>query len=1422
MLGSAYAHERVFDAINDPEFGVFAHYRVKVDLEMFNNEISRRFVEHDARTPSSCRIIPCDSNAAEFGARRVLAVFAMLIGIAALPILTKAQDVRSAPVTGNEIQVIDLGINASEDETLEAKKAYKQGHIIRVVGGSPADLRRLIGSGAFNLDKVGADAIWQASAVRLGKYGALHQFTSRMSVTSGMSTHAIEAAGKQSEESFDTWREKEVSAELGDPSPPAQAWTQVLSLTDVQSGGWGSTQTVLQVYRLNGTDTSADYYMVLTDPTVSPNFSVPAGNCASLFLFPCGWYTSQRDISMSTNPAGVLFDHGPSTKITTNSGYWSIGFGLPTNVGASFSENWSQDSVTTTDQSNVVAGTAHWSEAFVSESCCSQLPATSTSTFLSHQGAIFKLPPGASFQLAVSVTPTIIYQPSFGNPSQGGGAFFFNAPISPPQFSVIPSAITIPPGVTGNVQLLARIGDNSIGLPWAITNIPSWLNVDQISGARTTVLNLTVQAGTALGTLGTLNFNTDPPFAAPSVASGPLKMNVKVGQPDLQGALLIGGSHLLNSTTNPIDTALLYSADSNQFVAFSKMLQPRAFHTSTLLEDGTILVAGGISGTSQSTALATAELYDPTVGAFSSTSGGAQCPGASGCMITAASNRVATRLTTGKVLITGGLNAQEQCISAAEVYDPATRTFAAAGNMTSVRCYHTATLLPSGEVLVAGGVSDLSVGTLVPTAELYDPTTNSFSPTGNPATPTYLGTAALTSDGVLLMGGLVAGNSVTATAQLYSPASGAFTSIGNMNSPRSGHTSTVLQDGRILIAGGAASQTEVLATAEIYDPATHTFSLLSGNAECPGANGCMIGPRQFHTATLLLNGHVLLSGGVDISGTTALNTTEIFDPSTNTFSAGPTFDGRVSHTSAYLKAPSAIAIQSSANPSQGGQPVTFAAILTVSNPKVLNGTVTFYDGATLLGLSAISNGAAALTAKLEPGQHGITARFGGNDWYGASSSKVLVQQVGTASTSLKLASNPNPSHFGAPVELTAKLKAQGPVAPTGTVNFLDNGTVIGSEPVQGLKAEFTVSNLSAGAHTISAAYSGDANYGPATSNSITQTVNGVTTQTALTSSANPVGLGSPVTFMAKVSSLQGTGTTPTGRVVFADGGSPINSANLVNGVASFTTSSLATGTHLIAAKYSGDSNFSSSASNVLTQTVSNTGGGKVTPIVDLTVNGSTSATVSAGAMVTFAARIHAVSGYPVPTGSITISDSTDADNRYGSAIVTKDPNSNDGLAAITNSGMAAGNYTLVGTYGGDNEGKYYNGAQSNTVSLTVKPTLGGPPPQPSLAIYATAGARNGLMLLVSLTVTNNGTAPASDITLNQIALRTLAGAGKAGLFAPSLPVTVGNLQPGASTVVTLELQVPTTLRKLALTENGTFQDAGGTVYQFSPGQAIFP
>lgn len=331
-----------------------------------------------------------------------------------------------------------------------------------------------------------------------------------------------------------------------------------------------------------------------------------------------------------------------------------------------------------------------------------------------------------------------------------------------------------------------------------------------------------------------------------------------------------------------------------------------------------------------------------------------------------------------------------------------------------------------------------------------------------------------------------------------------------------------------------------------------------------------------------------------------------------------------------------------------------------------------------------------------------------------------------------------------------------------------------------------------------------------------------TTTTMLSSNVNPSNAGQNVIFQAHVSSTSGT-TTPTGVVNFLEGGTLLGSGTLVSGIATFPTSSLTVGNHVIVASYAGNSDFGASQSAPYPQTVSSGPSGRVTPIVDLTVNGSNSnATVAAGAPVTFEARVHAASGYPWPDGSITLSDSTNASNIYGSANIRKDPKSNDGLAKIVTTGIPAGSYSLVATYGGDNQGLYYNGARSNTISLTVSPGLGGPISQPSLSFNAVAGGRTGARVPIFVTVTNNGTAPASAVTLNQIALNSLAGRGQVRLISPTLPLAIGALQPGESTVLNLVLRLPRTVESLSLVEIGTLQDSSGNVYHFSPGQVIFP
>ena len=231
------------------------------------------------------------------------------------------------------------------------------------------------------------------------------------------------------------------------------------------------------------------------------------------------------------------------------------------------------------------------------------------------------------------------------------------------------------------------------------------------------------------------------------------------------------------------------------------------------------------------------------------------------------SGLTASLLTDGQVLVTGGMDAS------AELYDPATGRFSFTGSMSTEHEYGTATRLEDGHVLVAGG-DDLSG--LLATAEIYDPATGKFSPTGSMASPREFDTATLLPDGrVLILGGIGNGGYL-ASAELYDPATGRFDSAGKTLAPLGeGATATLLLDGRVLIAGGdgCSSEAQPTSAAELYDPATGTFS----------ATGSMMTPRAFHTATRLAAGQVLLAGGESNGGFNS--SAELYDPATGTFIA---------------------------------------------------------------------------------------------------------------------------------------------------------------------------------------------------------------------------------------------------------------------------------------------------------------------------------------------------------------------------------------------------------------------------------------------------------------------------------------------------------------------------------------------------------
>jgi hypothetical protein len=296
------------------------------------------------------------------------------------------------------------------------------------------------------------------------------------------------------------------------------------------------------------------------------------------------------------------------------------------------------------------------------------------------------------------------------------------------------------------------------------------------------------------------------------------------------------------------------------------MVTPHAFHSATLLGDGRVLVVGGlINDRIDGQVLASADLYDPASGSWAATGG----------MKHARWGHTATLLTDGRVLVAGSYVNSGNPLASAELFDPRTGRWTSTGSMTAGRGGHTATLLPDGTVLVVGGGAEnteLEGSPRSATAELYDPASGGWTATRNMTEARVGHTATLLPDGsVLVVGG--SGNFIE--AELYDPSSGRWTATGSTSTPQGfGHSATRLLDGRVLVAGGnPGSEWDPLATAELYDPGHGRWTV----------TGRMATARSGHTATLLSDGAVLVVGSSGVREEPIA--AETYDPSSGRWAA---------------------------------------------------------------------------------------------------------------------------------------------------------------------------------------------------------------------------------------------------------------------------------------------------------------------------------------------------------------------------------------------------------------------------------------------------------------------------------------------------------------------------------------------------------
>ncbi len=263
--------------------------------------------------------------------------------------------------------------------------------------------------------------------------------------------------------------------------------------------------------------------------------------------------------------------------------------------------------------------------------------------------------------------------------------------------------------------------------------------------------------------------------------------------------LIVGGSN-----TEWLASAEIYNPAAGAFASTGSMSIRRGGFTATLLPNGKVLIAGGYNENLQ----ASAEIYDPPTGRFTAT----------GSMSAGRSAHTATLLPNGKVLITGG-GTNRNVLASAELFDPATGRFTSTGNMTMVRHKHAAALLPNGNVLIMGGADSRDWRGRYANAEIYNPATGTFAAISNMNATRFKhrDSVALLNNGMVF----VAGGSEH--AEIYNPVRNNFNVVnGQMDVARFYLTATLLPDGRVLVIGGYDNDIVASARAWLYKPQATT------------------------------------------------------------------------------------------------------------------------------------------------------------------------------------------------------------------------------------------------------------------------------------------------------------------------------------------------------------------------------------------------------------------------------------------------------------------------------------------------------------------------------------------------------------------------------------------------------------------------
>jgi hypothetical protein len=336
--------------------------------------------------------------------------------------------------------------------------------------------------------------------------------------------------------------------------------------------------------------------------------------------------------------------------------------------------------------------------------------------------------------------------------------------------------------------------------------------------------------------------------------------------------LLCGGYYGPSASSSTCDD---FDPTTTSISAGPSMVFGRDGHSATLLPNGQVLVAGG-SGTTDAgtfTVLQSAEIYDPTAGAFTLVSNPmAEARSAPAVLLTAGTN-------AGQVVLVGGYGngtidsgtPNDTALGSAEVFDPGGNavngTFTLLGaQMSARRGSLTAAGLPEGGLLAAGGSYGPGGGpyTYLATAETLDPALSAFTPTADAMSAQRQGAESVTLlDGRVFVFDGTGSTGSSAEADIYDPATRTFAATASLPAARNYAAIALLRSGRVMIAGGVSDNMTV-GDVVVYDPPTNTFLPTTGTLNPP---------RSLATATTLDDGRVIIAGGQTAQGmvTTAVD-----------------------------------------------------------------------------------------------------------------------------------------------------------------------------------------------------------------------------------------------------------------------------------------------------------------------------------------------------------------------------------------------------------------------------------------------------------------------------------------------------------------------------------------------------------------------